>query len=294
MTDPVPLSLLKTVKGERWDRTTFKFSVREATGLYFISLSVGITSRTNANYSLNLSGRRFGGISRVSTAPVGTNCDVISHDFIVQVNAADTLHVSSDWNFYSSSNQLDTSLTIFSLKHVMENETTGFSVARIDSISGSREPFPFDIYLYKGGLHYDRFNHRYTAPSSGIYYFSFSVGLNAYSSAGFTLYKNSLPYVNIVRRSRSHNGIDTISRAVMMRLDQGDQIYLVNEAGQTARSSPMMETSFSGFKYQPTHGNMVCSSMSFAVFNNQFVALSVETLQNTDFVCESINISRFE
>ena len=210
---------------------------------------------------MNLSGRRFGGISREATVPLQSNCDVISHDFIIPVYAADTLHVSSDWSFHSLSNQLDTSLTLFNLKHIMEDETTGFSVARVDSVSGTREPFPFDISLYKGGLHYNRSSHTFTAPSSGIYYFSFSVGLNAHSSAGFTLHKNALPYVNIVRKSTSHNGIDTIGRSVLMRLNQGDRIYMVNEAGQTARSSHMMETSFSGFKYQPVHGNMVCSSI---------------------------------
>ena len=155
----------------------------------------------------------------------------------------------------------------------MVNETVAFSVAREDTVSGHLEPLPFSTFLYNTGLHYHPLTHIYTAPSDGVYYFSFSVGLIAHGPAEFGLYKNFEPFANIVRKSTIHNGTDTLGRAVMMRLEQGDMIYMVNEAGQTARSSTMMETSFSGFKYQPKHGHMVCLNITIILnfrINNQF------------------------
>ena len=254
--DPLPLSRTITIKGSQWDPDTYGFNVTQsAAGLYFMALSVGVPSGTPANYILHKSGRRFGGITR--TSDIENNVNVISHDFLIPLYEADTLHVSSQYNVYSLSNRLDTSLSIFSLTHTMLDETAAFCVASNHTISGYRKPVPFNTYLYNAGRHYNPLNHTYTAPSGGIYYFSLSVGLNAHREAEFVLYKKNKPYVNIIRRSTTHNGTDTIGRAVMMRLGRGEQVFIVNEARRTARSSPMMETSFSGFKYQPKHKNMV-------------------------------------
>ena len=255
--DPLPLSYNITIKGTQWDPDTYSFKITQsAPGLYFVGLSVGARYETPVNYILYKSGRRFGGITR--TSDIANAANIISHDFLIPLYAADTLHVSSQYRMYSVYGGHQTSLSIFSLTHTMLDETAAFCVASNHTISGYRKPVPFNTYLYNAGRHYNPLNHTYTAPSDGIYYFSFSVGLNAHREAEFVLYKNNKVYVNIIRRSTKHNGTDTIGRAVMMRLHRGDLIFMVNEAGQTARSSPMLETSFSGFRYQPKHRNMVC------------------------------------
>ena len=258
--DPLPLSNNITIKGSQWDPDRYSFNVTQsAAGLYFVALSVGTEWNTPANYILHKSGRRFGGITRTSDIEDGGN--VISHDFLIPLYAADTLHVSSQYIVVSGYERLQTSLSIFSLTHTMLDDTAAFCVASNHTISGYRKPVPFNTYLYNAGRHYNPLKYTYTAPSDGIYYFSLSVGLNAHSEAEFVLYKNNKAYVNIIRNSTKHNGTDTIGRSVMMRLNQGDMVFMVNEAGLTARSSPMMETSFSGFKYQPKHRNMVCKEI---------------------------------
>ena len=256
--DPLPLSYNVTIKGSQWDPDTYSFNVTQsAAGLYFVGLSVGAPGGTPANYILHKSGKRFGGITRTSDIHKPYH-DVISHDFLIPLYEADTLHVSSQYRIYSYYIGLETSLSIFSLTHTMLDETAAFCVASNHTISGYRKPVPFSTYLYNAGRHYNPLNHTYTAPSDGIYYFSFSVGLNAHSEAESVMYKNNKAYVNIIRNSTTHTGTDTIGRSVLMRLHRGDRVFMVNEAGRTARSSPMMETSFSGFKYQPKHRNMVC------------------------------------
>ena len=254
----VPLALNKTIttKGNLWDPDIYSFNVTPAAvGLYFVALSVR-PYNAPAKYILHKSGIGIGGITK-SGKGEENYLDVKSHDFLIPLNASDTLHVSSDHAVFSYSSQHDTSLSIFSLTHTMLDETAAFCVASNHTLSGYRKPVPFNTYLYNAGRHYNPLNHTYTAPSDGIYYFSFSTGLNAHSKAMFALYKNHKAYVNINRKSTIHNGTDTIGRAVMMRLDRGDMIYMVNQAGHTARSSPVLETSFLGFKYQPRHGNMV-------------------------------------
>ena len=257
---PLPFDSIVTNKGNRWNNNTFQFTITEAEGLYFIGISVRTILRTQADYCLILSGNRFGGITKSSTSQDGY--DTIGHDFLLPLYAADTLQISSRYPVWGAGGQHDTSLSVFSISHSMINNVA-FSVAREHSLTGFAEPLQFNTYLYNDGLYFDILTNMFTAPSGGIYFFSFSVGLVAGGTTRLSLYKNFEPFVNILRTATSYTGTDTIGRSVMMGLDEGDIIYIVNEDGQTARSSQMKETSFSGFKYEPRHGNPVSIYIMF-------------------------------
>jgi hypothetical protein len=138
----------------------------------------------------------------------------------------------------------------------MRSPPVAFSVALNESQTGYMDPLPFTIELVNEGEYYDLETHKFKAPADGIYYFSFSVGMNAEGTANLVLYKNDIPLVNIIRTSTNMTGTDTTSRDIMMTLHEEDTVHLVNEQNWTARSSQYFETSFSEFRYLP-EGNQV-------------------------------------
>ena len=254
--NPLRFPIIKTKRGGQWNDTTSVFTIAESQGLYFVGLNVGVSTRTQGDYTMVLSGQRYAGITRTST--VHNNVDAIGRDVIAPLYAADTVHVSNGYQVYSGGNSyLNTAITIFSISNIMVDEMVAFSVARLDSSSGRANPVEFFEFLYNTGEHYNDYIHAFIAPSSGVYYFSFSVGLISGGKANFTLYKDDEPYVNILRESTSHTGTDTIGRSVMMELEEFQTVHIGNPAGYTARSSSLKETSFCGFKYEPKHGNQV-------------------------------------
>ena len=258
--NPFLFESLRTKRGTQWNDTTSVFTIYESLGLYFIGLSVGPFHNIQADFTMVLSGERFAGITRTST--FNNNADTIGRDVVTPLYAADTVHVSNGYRVYSAANDLDTSITVFSISNSMD-DMVAFSVAREDTLSGSSNPVTFAVSLYNAGYHYDELSHVFTAPSSGVYFFSYSLGLIAGGRANFTLYKNDEPFVNILRESTTHTGTDTIGRSVMIELDVFDTVHIGNPAGYTARSSELKETSFCGFKYEPKHGNQVMSSFLF-------------------------------
>ena len=157
----------------------------------------------------------------------------------------------SDWNFYPA-------IGVLSLSEAMDplEDLIVFSVARNVTVSGPLNPLPFDVELVNDEWYYDIFSHTFFAPSNGVYWFSFSVGLQAGQGTEFTLYKNDEPYMNILRTSTTHAGLEQISRSVLMELNFLDTIHIVN-GNSPARSSDLLETTFSGFKYQPVHDTPV-------------------------------------
>ena len=184
------------------------------------------------------------------------NLDTNGREFLVELYTADKLQISSGYPVRSNE-EPKTGLTIFALSHLMVDEAITFSVARDQTLSGHANPVPFSVENVNNGFHYDTFSHTFWAPSAGIYYFTFSVGLVAGGTADFVLYKNDEPFVNIYRTSTRHNGEDTIGRSIMMTLEADDTVHMVNNDNQVAWSSQLFQTSFSGFKYEPRHGNQV-------------------------------------
>ena len=261
--NPFHFPNIKTKRGDQWNDSTSVYTIQEARALYFVCLSVGAIGGAPADFTMVLSGQKYAGIT--STSRNNNNVNTVSRDVMVPLYAADTIHVSSENQVWGAT--LETSVAIFSLSYSMRNERDAFAVAREDTFSGSANPVQFTSSIYNAGNFYNEFTHTAIAPSGGIYYFSFSVGLIAGGKANFTLYKNGQAFVNILHESTIHTGTDIRGRSVMMELEENDIVHIGNPAGYTVRSSSLKETSFSGFKYQPKHGNLVFVQ-SFALFNN--------------------------
>ena len=256
--NPFPFPTVIARSGNNWNPTTSVLTVLESSGLYFVGLS--IASSTDCIYTMHVSQTAEAGITRTRRPAV----DMIGRDAIIQLYAGDTLHVSLDGEAWGSRGNLQTSITAFSISASMSNPTVAFSVARVDTVSGSLNPFPFDQVIYNNGFHYNMFQHSFIAPSSGVYYFSFSIGTEESATADFALYKNDDIFAKITRQATNLRSLDTIGRSVMMTLVEGDEIHIGNAAGQTARSTALKETSFSGFKYDPSHRNQVSLYKIFA------------------------------
>ena len=250
--NPLPFKHIKTIKGDQWDNTTNQFTIREPEGIYLTGLNARATNYIN--YTLMESGQPLSGITR--TSDTIDYYDHIGKDVIGKFTAGEVLQIYSGFVIYFNNNYFETSLAIFSISDSMDPHVV-FSVGRKDDISGTMNPFQFDIILYNEENHFDMLDNHFTAPSAGIYYFSLSVGLVAGGTADFRFCKNGVPFATLFRNSTTYNGNDTIGRSVMTPLVTGDIIQIGNFGGQTARSSNLKETSFSGFKYEPKHGNRV-------------------------------------
>ena len=253
--NPFHFEVTLTKQGEQWNNATSIFTVKEAHGVYFVGLSVGVYDNRQSDLNMVLPSQRYAGVTRTSTNNQNI-IDIIGRDVITELYAEETVHVSTSHPVHGGSSQ-DTTLTIFSITNSMMNQPVAFSVAREDSISGSADPVPFGVTLYNAGFHYDLFSHAFIATTPGVYYFSFSLGLIAGGRGYLSLHKNFEPFANIRSDKTNHNGTDTIGRSVMMELDRDDTIHIVNPYQYTARSSELKETSFCGFKYEPKHGNSV-------------------------------------
>ena len=251
---PLHFDLVKIKLGDQWESDRSIFTVTED-GVYFLGLNVGAAPTTRANYGLVVSGTKTAGITRSSTAH--DSVDAIGMEVLRFLKAGETVHISTLYKVYSNINYRQTAITVFSISKIMKEGAAAFSVARVVDISGYKNPVYFGTHPYNVDNHYDKGKLKFTALSAGVYYFSFSVGLHAGGRAKFYLFRNTSPVCNILRDSTSHTGTDTIGRSVMMELQKGDTVYIVNLDGYTARSTGLKETSFTGFKYEPKHVNQV-------------------------------------
>ena len=239
-----------------WNRTTHSYTMAAMHGIYLVAWSVGAGASTQIAFTLMKSDSPYAGITSTRQGSDRKDFDTIGREIMVDLTAADRIHVSSGHGTYSSTNYY-TSLSIFSVTDAMGPFPVAFSVARDQPVTGFTNPVAFNIVLANEWFYFDTISHRFSVPITGTYYFSFSVGLFERSTADFVLYVNEDPFVNIIRSSTVHSGTDTIGRSIMMNLNADDTVHIVNNNNQLALSSEALEISFSGFLYSPAHGTKV-------------------------------------
>ena len=226
-------------------------------GIFYVAMDAGVLSGKALNFVLQKSNEPFSSCSHTYT--VSNIADSTGRDIILRLNKSQTLHFTTSTGLYSDSNTY-TNIAIFNIAELMsvDNDPVVFSVARDTILAGvSANPVTFNKILFNDYSYFDVFTDKFTAPSSGVYFFSFSVGVTNQSPVEFLLYVNDIPFTSIIRESTARAGTDVIGRSIMINLNKTDTVHAVKKRFKVAGSSQLLETSFSGFKYEPTYGYKV-------------------------------------
>ena len=252
--NPMPFNSILANNRQRWNQSSHSYTMHAAHGVVWVALIVGSPRATPIDYVLEKGGERFAGIRASSTSH--NSIIHTGRDFAIKLIVSETFSVGSSYNMHSDG-VLQTGLAAFSLTDAMLTPLIAFCVARDEPLFGQTDPIAFNIDVYNEGFYYNWVTHAFHASSNGIYFFTFSVGVQQGQTAEITLHKNGEPFANLIRQSTSHNGNSTMSRSIMMTLETGSSVHIVNNNNQMALSSKLLETSFSGFKYEPAHRNQV-------------------------------------
>ncbi len=142
--------------------------------------------------------------------------------------------------------------------------TVGFTLARTsDYTSTGYTPLPFTDVMLSVGSALKTCQHQFVAPTSGIYFLSFSVGVHDYySSASYISMVLSVngPFSSSVRvEGIDHNNLDITSNSILYQLSKNDVVSLqLYAADQYIHySDEHYQTALTGFLYEPTHGNRI-------------------------------------
>ena len=261
--NPVPFDTVGSNIGDMWNSTTHKFTMKAEQGVFYVAMDAGVIYRKALNFVLMKSNQPFTSCSHTYTS--SSCCDSTGKDIILTVNASETLHFTSSTGLYSDSYAL-TNIAIFNIAELMSSDIDPvvFSVARNSLLYGTANPVTFNQVLFNDYSHYDVSTNKFTAPSSGLYYFSFSVGVTNQLPVEFMLYVNDVPVTNIIRESTARTGTDVIGRSIMMNLNKSDRVHVGNK-GRVAWSSDLLESSFGGFRYYPVYAKTVSKTNLFCI-----------------------------
>ena len=248
-----------------WDSNTHKFTMKAEQGVFYVAMDAGVLRGKALNFVLMKSNQPFTSSSHTYTS----SYDSTGRDIIMRLNESETLHFTSSTGLYSDGH-VYTNIAIFNIAELMssDKDPVVFSVARNSMLRGNINPMTFNQILFNDYSHYDVSTNKFTASSSGIYFFSLSVGVAHQIQVELMLYVNDVPFTSIIRESTARTGTDVIGRSIMMNLNKSDTVHVVNKENKVAWSSQLLETSFVGFKYDPANGNKVSEKSTFKRYNN--------------------------
>ena len=253
--NPVTFENVVANIGNMWNETTHTFTMKAVQGIFYVAMATTAYYQQPLDFILQKSGQPFASCSDTYIMEAVT--DASGRDIILKVSSSETLHFSSSTGLVGYEGA--TSIGIFNILELMSynNDPVAFSVARDTSFSDTVNPMPFNQILFNDNSLYDVSTNKFTAPSSGFYFFTFSVGVPAFMPVKLVLYVNDVPFTSIIRESTSHNGTDVIGRSIMMYLNESDMVHVAKEDNTGTWHSDLRETSFAGFKYEPAYGNKV-------------------------------------
>ena len=250
--DPVPCNVAKTNLGQHWNKATNSFQT-SASSLYYVSMAAGSLANRPVDYVLTRNNEPVIRIMRGSTTHTGM-IDTTSRDMILDIRQGQELRLVSRGNSSGLGGEmghLETSLCVFDLRHAMAAPLIAFSVGLGQPLSQPSDTFPFNYVLVNEEGYYNNLNNIFTATTGGYYFFHLSVGAVGGKTVDLTIKRNNLPFMDVFRNSTAHNDVDTLGKSILVELNAGDTMFVSSGDNQLTWSSNLLETSFSGFKYDP-------------------------------------------
>ena len=211
--------------------------------LYFFSVSAMLNTHMPLNITLNSPGISVG-MSLTSTAH--DSYDTSGFNSLLALDAGTEVTLSYKGYLWCCSRN---SWSGFGLTGVM-NSIDAFSVATETQWTNQGQ-LQYDVILAHNSSSYDVERSEFKATVSGLYYFYMSTSVFGGGKVRLELRKNGWPVAELRRASTTHNGTDSMSSGILLRLATGDKVTVYLKEGELHSSVKYKETSFLGFLYSP-------------------------------------------
>lgn len=167
----------------------------------------------------------------------------------------------------SSDQYWATSLSAFSISDViLDGESTFFAGKTVSNALTGKIHFD-DIFIRPPGTTYTSSSKgdSFRCPKSGVYFFTFTTGVNMQTAARVAIMKQS-PRSNsqiaeLTVTNTNLQGLNTYSKELLLQCSSDEEVYLQVIQGKLY-SSDGYDISWGGFHYLPSHHSVVAWSVS--------------------------------
>ena len=249
---------IKLNYGNGFNETNSKTFTCPRTGLYWLFYTVFWDGMTFANVTV-LGTNQSPILSMRRLHTVYDKYDTISRDKILNLTLHQQLTVSSSYPTVGNYT-MGSSWGAFLLDHLLSSYIA-FEVYK--SSAQPQQSFYQAVFNY--GNAWNNATQLFTAPQSGIYYFSISVGVPANTKEWNAVSLQGVYACSLEIYSMNHNGPDIISRGCLLQLTLGQSLSIAWDSSPVDIS--YSQTSFRGFLYSPVSGVQV----AWSVHNNGII-----------------------
>lgn len=241
--------------------------VAPQSGLYFFTVSVGAPSLRQVDVRMKGAYPEVA-ILRRSNSQQGV--DVLSRQSMISLGSNSAVYLTSEQGDLYSDVEKQTSFAGFSLTDAMDTDSAFFVARRTEEVSSGRMIFN---QRYTLSPHWNENTNRFRCPNTGVYYFSFSSGLNPRRTARLQL-QGASRVVELTRTNTIHNNYDFVSREVLLNCRVGDLVSVNLLTGESF-SGFENQASFLGFQYKPRYASN--TPIAWAAYRSRSLSSSAFT-----------------
>lgn len=247
--NPIPLNVVLSNVNGAYNNVSYSYTT-PSSGIYFVEICAGLQSGQPASVALRQGGTTVLGL--VWQSQIHNGIDTVCRAGLLQLPPSVTLTLSLESGALYSAN-LETMFSVFSVSDSMSDAARSPTVSAVGIASNSQTgivPLTATIGASSGG--FDASTSSYTCATTGLYFFSVTVGVSANTATRVQL--TGLPYnVELTRNSALLNGITTLSRTVLLSCNEGSRVRLNITFGSITNYASYQMITFSAFLYLPRY-----------------------------------------
>ena len=248
----IPFDVINIDTHNGWNISRSTYAV-QVSGLYVISYTLAAVVSDELSVELQVNQNT---VTRlfiyIAGGYTGDEIEILSKTLILALNETDRIAVvalGKDHSRIYSDSRFSTSIKGFLYKpYRIKPVSWRVATHKGQCTSGPLDPVQFNAIYVNEGSGWNTVSNHYVVPLPGVYYLLLSAGMCDDKPTKMELMINGSPIINIYRQFTKENLWDTRSRAIILRLQQGDKLHIRLPFGYYLWTTWNNFTEFGGFR----------------------------------------------